>query len=362
MKKSFVVDLAPEDSVDTTFLIQGKERKIARSGSPYLDLVLRDSTGVIAAKLWDCDLHELDFDMDDVVRVAGMVEDYQKVLQIRVRKIAKCSEREIDLLDYLPRTVQDPHRMYAALMERIGRMPEGPLKTLLLNTLADPAIAEKYKLAPAAMTYHHAYLGGLLEHVLSLAELADRVCDHYESLRRDLVLAGVVLHDLGKVEELNYSRSFRYSTRGQLVGHIAIALEMVQEKMRAIPDFPTTLKDQLEHMILSHHGKLEFGSPREPMFPEALVVHYLDDLDSKLGSMRAQYEADANRAGDWTGRNPALRRELFKAEARGVGSGALGATNKPDEHRRVSGNRSDDYSLFPTPDSVPRALHGPKKS
>jgi 3'-5' exoribonuclease len=162
------------------------------------------------------------------------------------------------------------------------------------------------------MSYHHSFLGGLLEHVLSLVQLGDRLCDHYAFLRRDLLMAGLVLHDLGKTEELSFSRGFRYSTRGQLLGHITIGLEIVQEKMRHIPDFPAELKSQIEHMILAHHGKLEFGSPKEPMFPEALLLHYLDEIDSKLESMRAQYETDQSRPGNWTGRNPVLRRELLK--------------------------------------------------
>jgi 3'-5' exoribonuclease len=204
--------------------------------------------------------------------------------------------------------------MYAALIDRLRRMPEGPLRLLLLSIMEDPSIAEEYKRAPAAMSYHHAYLGGLLEHVLSLIQLGDQVCDHYEFLRRDLLLAGLVLHDLGKIEELSFSRGFRYSTRGQLLGHISIGLEMVQEKTRQIPDFPAELKGQIEHMILSHHGKVEFGSPKEPMFPEALLVHFLDEIDSKLEAMRVQYATDQDRPGDWTARNPALRRELLKIE------------------------------------------------
>jgi 3'-5' exoribonuclease len=312
MKESFITSLAPEDSVQSTFLIQSKERKIARNGNPYLDLDLRDATGVIRAKLWDCDRHALDFDVDDVVRVVGEVEDFQGTAQIRVRKIGRCAPEEIDLRDYFPRSGRDPEEMYAALLARLQGLPQSPLRALVLAVLEDPAIGEKFKLAPAAMSYHHAYLGGLLEHVLSLVELADRVCDHYASLRKDLVLAGLVLHDLGKIEELSYTRGFRYTTRGQLVGHISIGLEMVREKMKEIADFPSDLKVQVEHIILSHHGQLEFGSPKEPMFPEALVVHYLDDLDSKLASMRAQYAADKDRPGEWTARNPALRRELLK--------------------------------------------------
>jgi 3'-5' exoribonuclease len=202
--------------------------------------------------------------------------------------------------------------MFAALLARLRSMPDGPLRALLLSVLEDPAIAEKYKLAPAATSYHHAFLSGLLEHVSSLLPLADRVCDHYETLDRDLVIAGLVLHDLGKIEELNFSRGFSYSTRGQLLGHITISLEIVADKIRLIADFPAALRDKLEHVILSHHGKAEFGSPREPMFPEALVVHYLDDLDSKLQSMREQFAADKDRAGEWTARNRALGRELLK--------------------------------------------------
>ena len=312
MKERFVSDLKPETTVRTTFLVQARERKIARTGNAYLDLELRDSSGAVRAKLWDCDRYPLDFEVEDVVEVEGVVEDYQGSAQIRVRKISRCAPESVDLLDYLPRTRRDPAEMYAALLERVHSLPQGPLSLLLLAILEDPAIAEKYRMAPAAMSYHHAFLGGLLEHVLSLVELGDRLSDHYAFLRRDLLMAGLVLHDLGKIEELSFSRGFRYSTRGQLLGHITIGLEIVQEKMRQIPDFPAELKSQIEHMILSHHGKLEFGSPKEPMFPEALLLHYLDEIDSKLESMRAQYETDQSRPGNWTGRNPALRRELLK--------------------------------------------------
>jgi len=312
MKETFVADLTPETFVRSTFLVQSKERKIASNGAAYLDLSLRDTSGVIPGKVWDCDRLTIDFEVDDVVELEAQVESYRGTSQLRVRKIQRSRDEALDLLDYLPRTSQDPAALLAALLERLRRMPEGPLRTLLLSVLEDAAIAEKYKLAPAAMSYHHAYLGGLLEHVCSLVELGDVVCDHYPALRRDLVLAGLVLHDLGKIAELNFARGFRYTTRGQLVGHMAIALEIVQEKIRALPDFPASLKDQLEHIILSHHGKLEFGSPKEPLFPEALVVHYLDDLDSKLEAMRAQYAADKERPGDFTSRNPALKRELFK--------------------------------------------------
>ncbi|MGA9056389.1 MAG: HD domain-containing protein [Terriglobia bacterium] len=328
MKERFVTDLSPDAQVRTTFLVQARERKIARTGSAYLDLDLRDASGVVRAKLWDCDRHALDFEVEDIVAVDGVVEDYQGTLQIRVRKISRCSPDDVDLFDYLPHSRRDPEEMYVTLLDRLRRVPEGPLRMLLLTIMEDPSIAEKYKRAPAAMSYHHAFLGGLLEHVLSLVQLGDQVCDHYEFLRRDLLLAGLVLHDVGKIEELSFSRGFRYSTRGQLLGHISIGLEMVQEKMRQIPGFPAELKGQIEHIILSHHGKVEFGSPKEPVFPEALVVHFLDEMDSKLEAMRAQYATDQDRPGDWTARNPALRRELLKIER-----GSPASSNGPDAEK-----------------------------
>jgi len=313
MKQIFVKDLAPDSPVRSAFLVQSKERKITSTGSAYLDLTLQDTTGVIPAKLWDYSERTTPaFEADDIVQVDGYVESYRGAPQVRVLKITLCPSDGISLLDYLPRTRRDPEEMYAALLARGRGMGEGPLRVLVLSVLEDEALGAKYKLAPAAVSYHHAFLGGLLEHVLSLVELADQVADHYPWLRRDLILAGLVLHDIGKTEELNFTRGFHYSTRGQLIGHITMGLEIVQSKIRQIPDFPPVLKNELEHIILSHHGKLEFGSPKEPMFAEALVVSFLDEMDSKMEAVRAQYAADQERPGDWTARNPALKRELLK--------------------------------------------------
>lgn len=313
MKQRFVRDLAPGERVSTTFLVRRQERKVGRNGAAYLAYELQDSTGVISAKLWDSDHTPHDSSLDDIVRVEGEVEDFQGTLQLRLNRVAACPDHQIDLRDYLPRSRRDPDAMYTALLERARAMPEGSIRALLVSVLEDAEIAAKYKLAPAATTFHHNVLGGLLEHVESLVGLADRVCDHYGNLRRELVLAGLILHDLGKIEELDFRRGFRYTTRGRLLGHIAIGLDMVRQKIRAIPDFPPRLADEIEHIILAHHGQLDFGSPKEPMFPEALVVHYLDDLDSKLEAMRAQYEADQSQPGEWTSRNRALGRELLKS-------------------------------------------------
>jgi 3'-5' exoribonuclease len=313
MKQIFVKDLTPDSPVRSSFLVQSKERKIASNGAAYLDLALQDNTGVISAKLWDySERTSPAFEADDVVLVEAHVESYRGTPQLRLRKITLCPPNDVNLFDYLPRTQRDPAEMYAALLDRVRNMSEGPLRALVLSILEDPCLAEKYKLAPAAMNYHHAFLGGLLEHVLSLVTLADRVADHYPWLRRDLIVAGLVLHDIGKTEELIFTRGFHYSTRGQLIGHITMGLELVQMRMLAIPNFPTALKNELEHIILSHHGRLEFGSPKEPMFAEAMVVSFLDEMDSKLEAARQQYATDQARPGDWTARNPALKRELLK--------------------------------------------------
>ncbi|HXJ91451.1 MAG TPA: HD domain-containing protein [Terriglobia bacterium] len=313
MKERFVADLKPGSIVNTTFLVQSWELKKARSGAGYLEVRLQDATGHILGRQWDADGLTFDFDVNDLVQVKADIEEFQGVTQLRLCSIAK-HVGPADLRDYLPRSPNDPEAVYAGLLERLRRMPEGPIRQLLLAVMEDAAIAPQYKVAPAAVLYHHAYLGGLLDHVSSLVGLGDRVADHYPWLNRELVLAGLILHDLGKIEELRYEGAFRYSTRGQLLGHIVMALEIVRKKMSSIPGFPETLASQIEHVILAHHGKLEFGSPKEPMFAEALVVHYLDDLDSKLESMRAQYQADRNRPGEWTARNRALGRELFKTE------------------------------------------------
>jgi len=317
MKQQFVADLSLGTSVTSTFLVQDKEQRFSRAGDAYLELELRDATGVVRGKIWDCEALRADFEKDDVVQVEGEVEEFQGAPQIRIRQVVKCTDQEVSLFDYFPRTRQDPEELYAWLVARLRRMAEGPLRSLALAIFEDPQISSKYKLAPAATSYHHAYLGGLLEHVSSLVALGDQVCDHYPSLNRDLLIVGLVLHDLGKIEELTYSRGFGYSTRGRLLGHAVIALEIVRDKIRSLNAFPQSLRDQIEHIILSHHGKLEWGSPKEPMFPEALAVHYLDDLDSKLASMRAQYEADQHLAGDWTTRNRALGRELLKKQVEG---------------------------------------------
>jgi 3'-5' exoribonuclease len=180
--------------------------------------------------------------------------------------------------------------------------------------MADPEISAAYRNAPAAKTLHHAYIGGLLDHVVSLFRSCDLICTNYPQINRDLLLTGAFLHDIGKIHELTYNRSFSYTTKGQLLGHMIIELEMLQAKLALQPDFPEELKTLVEHLIISHHGQYDFGSPKLPMFPEALMLHYLDDLDSKMEAMRAHFERESTLDGPWTSYNASLGRPLLNSE------------------------------------------------
>jgi 3'-5' exoribonuclease len=201
--------------------------------------------------------------------------------------------------------------MFAELQAAVAANGNAHLRALLEALLTDPAVAEGLKRAPAAKAIHHAWLGGLLEHVLSLLRLARLTAPHYPLVDADLLTAGIILHDLGKIRELGYARSFGYTTEGQLLGHMQIALRLVAEKLPGLPDFPPKLRNLVEHMILSHHGQLEFGSPKVPVFAEALMLHHLDNLDSKMETLRATLERDRASAGEWTGYNAALERSLL---------------------------------------------------
>mgnify|MGYP001070813317 CR=1 FL=1 len=306
-------EFQPNDEVLTTLLVQAKEVRQKKTGEPYLSLVLSDRTGEIDAKMWDNVAEVINaFERDDFVKVKGRLHVYNNRLQLTIHKLRKLEESEVDLADYLPASKRDPDEMLAELRQ-IGASIENPhLKALVELFLQDEQVATLYKRAPAAKYIHHAYLGGLIEHVISLCHLCRMAARHFATLDGDLLLAGAILHDVGKIHELTYERSFGYSSEGQLVGHIAIGLRLLEQKLRQLPEFPAKLRLLVEHLVVSHHGTLEFGSPKLPLFPEALVLHYLDDLDAKLDCMRAILEQDRQVEGHWTSYNTALERMLLK--------------------------------------------------
>jgi 3'-5' exoribonuclease len=313
MKEIFVSDLQSNQSITTTFLVKAKELKSKRSGEAYLALTLGDKSGDLDAKMWD-NVQEVDrtFDLDDFIKVKGLVQVYRNRPQLTIHKLRRCQDGEIDFADYFPRTTKDVEEMFEELLGIVDGIGNVHLRDLLMSLLMDEEFAAKFKQAPAAKSLHHAWIGGLLEHTLSLCKLCKLVVQNYADVDLDLLLTGAVLHDVGKILELNYRRSFRYTTEGQLLGHMILELDMVNEKIAQLETFPRELKTLIQHLIISHHGEYEFGSPKLPMFPEALLLHCLDNLDSKLEAMKLILRTDPNIEGDWTSYNTMFGRPLFK--------------------------------------------------
>jgi len=315
MKSPYVNQLEPNKVIATSFLVHSKEIRQKKSGEMYLSLLLADRTGELDAKMWDNVAEVIDdFERDDFVKVKGLIQIFHNRPQLTIHKVRRLDDSEVDYGDYFPCSTRDPNEMWAELRGIVAGIANAHLKALLEALLDDDDVARRYRQAPAAKQIHHAYLGGLIEHVLSLCALAKMTSAHYRHVDPDLLLAGVVLHDIGKIYELNYERGFSYSTEGQLLGHIHIALRMIGDKLRGLPDFPPPLKTLLEHMILSHHGQLEFGSPKLPQFPEALLLHYLDDMDSKMECMRALAQKDRLVEGCFTSYSPTLDRPVLKLD------------------------------------------------
>ena len=317
MKEFFLCDcLQHENEVITSnFVVISKQIKPKKTGEPYLALSLGDRTGQIEAKMWDNVEDAIGaFEQDDFLKIKGLLNKYKNRFQITIHKLRKLGDSEIDFSDYLPKTNKDIGELWKTLAGFVATMKNPHLKALVESFMADPEIAEAYRNAPAAKTLHHAYIGGLLDHVVSLFRSCDLMCQNYPQINRDVLFTGAFLHDIGKIHELTYNRSFSYSTRGQLLGHMVIELGMLQAKLNKLPDFPPELKTLIEHLIISHHGEYEFGSSKLPMFPEALMLHYLDDLDSKMENMRASFQREADSGSAWTGYNSSLGRPLLNTE------------------------------------------------
>jgi 3'-5' exoribonuclease len=314
MKEFFICDCHQQENkiITSSFVVASKQVKPKKNGEPYLALVLADRSGQIEAKMWD-NVEEFIavFEQDDFLKIKGLINKYKNRFQLTIHKLRRMGEAEIDYTDYLPKTTKDIGELWRTLADFIGTFQDPHLKALVESFMSDPEIAERYRNAPAAKTLHHAYIGGLLDHVVSLFRSCDLMCRNYPHLNRDLLLTGAFLHDIGKIQELTYKRSFSYTTRGQLLGHMIIELEMLQAKLAKFPDFPAELKTLLEHLIISHHGQYDFGSPKLPMFPEALMLHYLDDLDSKMEAMRAHFAREGESEGPWTSYNASLGRPLL---------------------------------------------------
>jgi len=314
MKTSYVTDLLNEQIITSFFLVHEKEVRSTREGRAYLRLELGDRSGTVEARMWEQFEGVADaINRDDFVKVQARVEVYRNRPQLAIVQVRLAKPEEIDIADYLPHTPGDVEKMWAELLGFAESIGNPWLKRLVLQLLTDPGVARCYKRAPAAKVMHHAYLGGLLEHVVSLCGMAKLVAAHYPELDVDLLLTAAMLHDIGKLEELCYERSIGYTTAGQLLGHIVMELETVTRAIDKIDGFPTPLKTVLQHLLISNNGEYEFGSPKLPMIREALVFHYLDDLDSKLAAIRV---ALATPSGDdeWSSYSSALGRKFLKLD------------------------------------------------
>ncbi len=316
--RRFVQQMADGDGVEEVFLVLDKQLRANRNGNLYLQLELRDRTGQMSARLWNAGEHLFrSFDTGDFVHVKGKVQLFQGALQMILSHVEKQPAERVDLADFLPHTEQDVSKLYERLCTFLRKLGNPHLRALAECFLMDHDFVEAYCRAPAGVRVHHAYLGGLLEHVVTLLDAADRLVSLYPDLDRDLLVMGVFLHDVGKVRELTFERTFAYSDEGQLLGHIILGVEMLNERVARVPDltgepFPKELLLRLKHLIVSHHGTLEFGSPRVPMTPEAIALHHLDNFDAKVHMFTRDIREDPNKSAAWTPFNQSLQRRLFK--------------------------------------------------
>jgi 3'-5' exoribonuclease len=321
-KSQFISDLKDKDSVQSPFLVKFSQLGVGKNGKPFLNVILMDSSGEIETRIWeDAARHAGQVVRDAIVQVQGKVQSYQGRLQIVVSEIGMLREDQVNLGDLLPKLRLDPEALHETLLKQISSMKDPFYRALAESVLRDDSeIVSCLKRAPAAKSMHHAYPGGLLEHIVSITRILDFLAQHYgERVNRDLLFLGGFFHDIAKIWELTYERSTDYTTEGKLVGHLVMGVELMDRKIREleaqdgrIPGvFPEHKKLLVKHLILAHHGKLEYGSPVVPQTLEALIVHYIDDLDSKVNQI-GDFIAQDLAVGDWTALNKHHNRFFYK--------------------------------------------------
>jgi 3'-5' exoribonuclease len=314
MKSPFVKDLTADQTVTAFFLVHEKEVRNTAAGKSYLRMELGDRSGTVEARMWDqFELPSKDIKRDDFIKVSARVENYRNKMQLVLQQMRLARPEEIDITDFLPHTPYDIEVLFKQLLAYGEEIRNPWLKKLVLQIFSDPTVAKNFKRAPAAKVMHHAYIGGLLEHVVGLCGLAKQIAAHYPELDVDLLLMAALLHDVGKLDELCFERAVSYTTEGQLLGHIIIELETVTNAMNSIVGFPAKLKTVVQHILISHHGQYEFGSPKLPMIREALTFHYMDDLDSKLAAVRAAF-LSPSAEDQWSAFSGALQRKFLNLD------------------------------------------------
>lgn len=323
MKRVYVADIQERDQVEAPFLVRDKIVGMAKNGRPYLTLKLMDRTGEVEGRIWDrVDELSAQFGKDDFVHVSGKASVYMGKMQLVIQALQRLDETGVDLGDFLPLASRSVASMSEELRAVVQGLSNPHLQRLMEAFLADESFMAAYLRAPAAKSMHHVYLGGLLEHSLAVAALAADVSRRYPALDRDLLVVGALLHDVGKIAELRYQRSFEYTDAGKLLGHIVMGVEMVEAQLRTLGDFPRDLALHLKHLLLSHHGQYEYGSPKRPKTLEAVVLNFLDDLDSKINGVRTHIEREPESESAWTQYHKQYDRYFFKGNTEAKPSNA----------------------------------------
>jgi len=311
MKKIYVNEIKAGDYVDEIFVLAEKNISQKKDGNNYLNLTVSDKTGALKGVMWDnIEGFAKEMNSGEFVTIKGNVSEYRGNLQLVVKQIAPCTLENISPVDFLPASGRDVDGMFQRLTQLADSIKTGHIKLLLQAFFEDQDFVRKLKTAPAAKKMHHAYLGGLLEHSLSMALLAEKIAGHFSGIDRDMLVAGAVLHDIGKTRELEYDVKIDYSDEGRFLSHVVIGVLMLREKIQTIQDFPLESEHLLEHMIVSHHGSREFGSPEPPKTIEAVLLNYIDEIDARVNGIREFVEADDS-GENWTSYHRLLERHFY---------------------------------------------------
>ena len=328
--RRFVEQFRDGDSLDDVYLVTEKQLRANRNGNFYIQVDLRDRTGGMQARLWNAGEPVFrTFENGDFVHVDGKVQLFQGSLQVILNSLEKVHHEKVELADFLPQTEQEISKLHERLRGILMKLTQPHLRALAECFMMDDAFMRGFMACPAGVKLHHAYVGGLLEHTVTMMEIGDRLLPFYPGTDRDLLMMGIFLHDAGKTRELTYSRAFGYSDEGQLVGHLAIGIEMLTEQVAKAVElldepFPRELLVRLKHMILSHHGTLEHGSPKLPMTPEAVLLHEIDSLDTRMHMVMRDIKEDRNNPTAWTPYNPTVQRRYYKGGPNGELFGGQG--------------------------------------
>ncbi len=316
-KEKYVKDIKEGEYVKELFLVGNKALLASNTGKQYLSLTLRDRTGQLECRVWDR-AEELSkrFERDDIVEASGMAIVYQGRIQVKVNDVRKAELENVDLGEFMPVTRQGIEPLWAKLQGLVAGVTDPDLSRLLRAVFPDPPetdMARRFRQAPGGKTMHHDYIGGLMEHTVSAATICAFLAGHYEGLNGDLLVAGALLHDIGKVEELSYAGAFDYTDEGRLLGHLYMGAEWVSRQCDALPGFPDEKRTLLKHMILSHHGELEYGSPKRPKTLEAILLHFVENMDAKAAAFTDAME-ELREGARWTDYQRMFERYLFSGQ------------------------------------------------